>query len=214
MRNALEARGFSEAAVASRLGVKRNTFNHWLNDRAEPKFEVLLNFCEITGVEIGDILRRGDDDHINFKLDESDPDFVRIDILDVDLAAGAGRIAPNEEAVGQLAFRADWLNRIGVNPAEASLVRVEGESMEPTLESGSMVMIDHRNKEPIAKRGVFACRLGDLLVVKRVEVSIEDRSVMLHSDNPAVPTRHIPSPDEADFEIIGKVVWSAKTWAD
>lgn len=208
----MDARGFSEAAIATRLGAARSTFNNWLNDRSEPKYEVLLDFCEITGVEVGDILNRNDDDHINFALEESDQDFVKIDVFDVDLAAGNGRIATHTEAVDQLAFRTQWLSRIGVDPAAASIVRVEGESMEPTLPNKSVVLIDHRDQTPISKAYIFAVRLGDALKVKRVERSIKDQSIMLHSDNPIVPTEHLTSADLDGFEIIGRVVWSARTW--
>jgi len=208
----MDARGFSEAAIAARLGVHKSTYNNWLNDRSEPKFEMLLEFCEIVGIDVGDIIRRTDDSPLNMTLEPDNDAFVKINVYDVDLAAGDGRVASGEQPIDQLAFRSAWLDRAGINPAYASIVRVDGESMEPTLQDKSVVLIDHRDKTPISKSYIFACRLGEGLKVKRVERSLKDQSILLHSDNPAVPTEHITGKDLDGFEIIGRVVWSAMTF--
>lgn len=212
MRNAMDARGFSEDALAKRLGLAKRTLNNYLNDRSEPKFETLLAFCEIVGVDVADVIRRDDDSPLNLTLDPASNEFVKINVYDVDLAAGVGRIADNENPIDQLAFRSAWLDRAGINPAHASIVRVDGTSMEPTLQNKSVVLIDHRDKTPISKAYIFACRLGEGLKVKRVERSLKDQSIMLHSDNPDEPTEHITGKDLEGFEIIGRVVWTAKTF--
>lgn len=214
MREAMNARGFTEAAISSRLGVKRARFNHWLNDRTEPKFETLLEFCEIVGIDVGDIIRRDDDSPLNMTLEPDNDEFVKINIYDVGLAAGDGRVANDENPIDQLAFRSAWLNRAGINPAHASIVRVEGKSMEPTLQNKSVVLIDHRDKTPISKSYIFACRLGEDLKVKRVERDAKNKVVMLHSDNPDAPTEALTGDDLDGFEIIGRVVWTARTFPD
>ncbi len=212
MRAALEARGFSEDAVAKRLNIKKNRLNHWLNDRAEPRFENLLAFCEIVGVGVDEIIRRTDDSPLNLNLDPADNEFVKINVYDVDLAAGDGRAVTSEEPIDQLAFRSVWLDRTGINPAHASIVRVSGDSMEPTLAGGGIVMIDHRDKTPISKSYIFAVRRGTEVAVKRVERDPENKAILLHSDNVDVPTKVLPTTELEDFEIIGRVVWSARTW--
>lgn len=212
MKRAMDQRGFSTEAVARRLEVNKKTFTNYLSDISEPKFETLLAFCEIVGVDIGEIIRREDDGPMNMQLEAEDAAFVKINVYDVELAAGDGRIAPGEEPASQLAFRAAWLNREGINPAHASIVHVAGDSMEPTLANGGIVMIDHRDRTPIAKRYVFALRQGEHLLVKRVERSEDGSVLMLHSDNPIVPTQALTGADLEGTEIIGRVVWSARSW--
>ena len=80
MRNAMDARGFSEASMASRLGVHKSTYNNWLNDRSEPKFETLLEFCEIVGIDVSDIIRRHDDSPLNMTLEPDNDEFVKINV--------------------------------------------------------------------------------------------------------------------------------------
>ena len=212
MRSALEARGFSEAAIATRIGVAKSTFNHYLNDRSEPKFETLLAFCEIIGIDVGDVIRRLDDSPLNMTLEPQNDEFVKINVYDIARAARDDRAADRGEALDQLAFRSAWLDRAGINPAHASIVRVNGKSMEPTLAGGSVVIIDHRDTTAISKSYIFAVRVGDALSVKRVERDEANKVIMLHSDNPEVPTRVIETAKQGDFEIIGRVVWSARTW--
>ncbi len=214
MRAAMDARGFTEDGLSKRMGLNKRTLNYYLNDRSEPKFEVLLSFCEIVGVDVSDVIRRDDDSPLNLTLEADNDEFVMINVYDVDLAVGGGRVTDNENPIDQLAFRTAWLDRAGINPAHASIVRVEGDSMEPTLQNKSVVLIDHRDKTPISKSYIFACRIGEGLKVKRVERSIKDQSIMLHSDNPERPTEHLTDDDLNNFEIIGRVVWTARTFPE
>ena len=108
MRNAMDARGFSEASIASRLGVHKSTYNNWLNDRSEPKFETLLEFCEIVGIDVSDIIRREDDSPLNMTLEPENDEFVKINVYDVDLAAGDGRVASNR-STNSLFGRLGWI---------------------------------------------------------------------------------------------------------
>jgi transcriptional regulator with XRE-family HTH domain len=212
MRDAMDARGFSEEALAKRLGLAKRTLNNYLNDRSEPRFETVLDFCDIVGIDVGGVIRRDDDSPLNMALEPDGDEFVKINVYDVDLAAGEGRVADNESPIDQLAFRSAWLDRAGINPAYASIVRVEGKSMEPTLQNKSVVLIDHRDKTPISKNYIFAVRVDETLKVKRVERDPTNKVVMLHSDNPEVPTEALRTDELNGFEIIGRVVWTARTF--
>ena len=207
-------KGLTLDVVAKRLSVSIRTLHNYFNDEREPGAESILVISELTGVSVADLIKR-DDAEPAFDPDQTvgDDPFVRVRLLDVELSAGPGAFAVTEDDAGGLAFRLDWLNRNGINPDQASLVRVSGSSMEPTLHNGSMVLIDHRHREPLGK-SVYACRMGEALFVKRLEVQPIDQTILVHSDNPAAQTIVVHDPDEADFEIIGKVVWSANTWTD
>ncbi|MCB1368090.1 MAG: helix-turn-helix domain-containing protein [Rhodobacteraceae bacterium] len=212
MWDALDSRGFAIAAVAKRIDIKEKTLRNYLTDVSEPKFETLLQFCEIVGIDVSDIIRRDDDGPLNMALEPDNDEFVKINVYDVDLAAGEGRVTDNESPIDQLAFRSAWLDRAGINPAYASIVRVEGNSMEPTLQNKSVVLIDHRDKTPISKNYIFAVRVDEALKVKRVERDPTNKVVMLHSDNPEVPTEALRTDELNGFEIIGRVVWTARTF--
>ncbi|MGJ8586496.1 MAG: S24 family peptidase, partial [Marinosulfonomonas sp.] len=120
--------------------------------------------------------------------------------------------------VDYLSFRRDWLRRIGTAPANAVLARVSGESMQPTIWAGDMVLVD-RSKTVVpvrtsgSKKGrsaIYAVLDDGHARVKRIERPSEDQ-ILLLSDNPDY------TPEFADTKtltIIGKVMWWGHTNRD
>ena len=134
------------------------------------------------------------------------------------LAAGAGSQA-GEEIIDQLAFRRDWLKRIGLRPAAARLARVTGASMEPTLSEGDMVLIDTSATEPrVVRRDprdrrrspIYAIADAGGARIKRIERPEPDQ-LMLLSDNIDYPPELLHGHDLKELKIIGRVVWWGHT---
>ncbi|KPN64287.1 Helix-turn-helix domain-containing protein [Aliiroseovarius crassostreae] len=212
MRNAMETRGFSEAAMASRLDTARSTFNNWLNDRSEPKFEILLEFCKLTGVEIGDILRHGDDDQINYKLDESESDLIKVSIHKDQLSEVHFDRAQAKLRQHEIALSSARLDMLGLDPAHLAVVVIQGDKMEPLMPNGMTVLIDQRDREIANGRAVFAYRLGEHVEVANLTRG-EDQSIYMIYEKLDLPLMHLRNPEGADFEILGKVVWAAQSWS-
>ncbi|MBL4750911.1 MAG: hypothetical protein JKX71_10090 [Amylibacter sp.] len=139
-------------------------------------------------------------------------DYSLIKLHNVQAAAGAGRINGQSEQPSSLAFNNIWLNKLGINPDAASLIYVAGDSMEPTLQDGSIVLIDHQQREPVGKH-IYAIRNGDELMVKRLEKP-DVKTLLLTSDNPKYATKVLTGFDLKAVGIVGKVVWSAFTLDD
>ena len=74
--------------------------------------------------------------------------YAHIPLHGVALSAGPGADNGNSPIIDHLAFRRDWLRRLGVNPAQACLAMVERDSMMPTIFPGDMVLIDRAHTEP------------------------------------------------------------------
>jgi phage repressor protein C with HTH and peptisase S24 domain len=133
-------------------------------------------------------------------------EFAMIRLHKVQLAAGAGRQSWDDGPTTAIALPKPWLRQRGISPSAASLVWVKGDSMEPTLKSGAMVMINHNRRDPGARR-IYAFRQGDDLRVKRLEW-LTPEQLLISSDNPAHKAELLTQPDMDDLEIIGEVVWS------
>lgn len=127
--------------------------------------------------------------------------------LAVGASAGAGAINDRETLAGQIGFDEKWLRKQGLDPARLSLIRVEGESMSPTLNDGDDIMVDDRAATTALRDGVHVIRLDDMLMVKRIAVGPHGRLSVL-SDNPAYPGW--PDLDGASVTIIGRVVWAGR----
>lgn len=155
----------------------------------------------------------------------NDSDFARIPLVDAQLSAGAGAHNGDEDILDHLAFRNDWLKKLGLNPAHAVLARVSGDSMRPTLSPGDTILIDTshqgrrievRSRPPRkGKAPIYAFRTGDDERVKRLIRPDQDTLVVL-SDNPewAPEVMTGAALKRAELGIIGKVVWWGHTCND
>jgi phage repressor protein C with HTH and peptisase S24 domain len=131
--------------------------------------------------------------------------FVAVPRLDVDASAGPGALDPAERGLGSIAFDPAWLRRLGVTDSAAlSMIRVDGDSMAPTLSDGDEILVDGGDRSGGFRDGLYVLRVDDALVVKRVSRGSGDRFSVL-SDNPAFPSR--PDCDPADIDFVGRVVW-------
>jgi len=127
--------------------------------------------------------------------------------LAVGASAGAGAIHDGEALAGKSGFDEKWLRRMGLDPAKLSLIRVEGESMSPTINNGDDIMVDNRAAAQAARDGIHVIRLDDMLMVKRLAQGPLGRLSVL-SDNPNYPDW--PDVDGATVTVIGRVVWAGR----
>ncbi len=127
----------------------------------------------------------------------------------VRVSAGPGAIAASEEGEPYFAFDRRWLKALtGASTEQLSIVRVEGDSMAPTLGDGDDVLLDHREAGQPQRDGIFVLRVDERLLVKRLAVHPMGRHVTVQSDNPAYPDW--PDCSIEDITCIGRVIWAGR----
>lgn len=131
-------------------------------------------------------------------------DFVLIPMVSGKISAGKG-LAPIEDAeiVLKLAFRLEWIKRKG-DYTKMSLIRVEGDSMEPTLLCGDIVLVDGNRNFIDLHGGIYAIFVNDSIMIKRVQILLKEKALKIISDNPKYEPI-ILSPEEV--HVIGKIIW-------
>ena len=112
----------------------------------------------------------------------------------------------DEHVVGQVWFRRDWLDRHGLDHRSCAVIKVRGESMEPTLPDGCSILVDRKPNQHRRTGHIYVVRIDELLVVKRAGRAGE--SWMLVSDNNEA-WESVPWPTE--YKLIGRVRWMART---
>lgn len=127
--------------------------------------------------------------------------------LDVGASAGPGAINDAEALAGKIGFDEKWLRKLAADPAQLSLIRVDGDSMAPTLNNGDDIMVDSSAAAGALRDGIHVIRMDDVLMVKRLAKGPAGRLSVL-SDNPAYPDW--PDVDGAAVAIIGRVVWAGR----
>ncbi len=132
-------------------------------------------------------------------------DLIRIPRLSVRASAGAGTLDPDEFDVSSIGLTAAFLRSLCSDPALLSMIKVTGDSMEPTLGDGDDILVDRSDAADRVRDGIYVLRLDDALNVKRIAMQPEGRRFTVRSDNSAYPSW--PDCDPARIAIIGRVVW-------
>ena len=111
-----------------------------------------------------------------------------------------------------LAFKEDWVRReLRARPEDLNLIYVVGDSMEPDLRSGDIVLVDHT--DTMAQReGVYVSRMDGALLVKQLQ-RLPGGVVKVISRNPAyeafpVDLKQLANPN--GFAVVGRVVWACR----
>lgn len=136
-------------------------------------------------------------------------DFTAIPRYDAAFAAGVGIENIDNQAVGAVAFRRDWLDREGINAGSSIVVSVRGDSMVPTLSDGDLVLVDQSRTVPRGRRIYALIGADGEARIKRVE-RLPD-ALLLQSDNDQFSTELIPAQDADRVTILGEVVWWGHT---
>ena len=103
-------------------------------------------------------------------------------------------------------FGRDWLRRQGLDPSRCLVLRVHGDSMEPTLPENCWVLVNRAQRRRRAGR-IYALRTAPGPMVKRAARD-KDHGWLLASDR--ADREAVAWPDDA--EIIGEVRWMARTF--
>ncbi len=124
-------------------------------------------------------------------------------------SAGPGATVDDHSARPYFAFDSGWLRALTPAPAaKLSVIRVEGDSMAPTLNAGDDILVDLSDGPERLRDGIYVLRVDDTLLVKRLAIHPFGRRVTVQSDNPAYPDW----PDRAltDIIAIGRVIWAGR----
>ena len=127
----------------------------------------------------------------------------------VTVSAGPGAVVAEDLGRPYFGFDERWLKALTPTPAgQLSIVRVEGDSMAPTLNAGDDILVDLGDVTDRLRDGIYVLRVEDSVVVKRIALNPMRRSVTVQSDNPAYPDWPDCGIDE--LNCIGRVIWAGR----
>lgn len=216
LREALN--GESVNSFARRCEIPEATMRNYFKSRI-PDAEVALKIADEASVSLEWLISgRGDDRHREqqkqqepYQLTQTDdlPGFTLVPRLNVQASAGFGALTLSEEPVDFLAFQESWLRARNINPRFARVLTTRGDSMEPTIRDGDVLLVD-TSIDHVRDNTIYIVVYGGLVLVKRVHGKF-DGSLVLISDNATYPPETIAAHDVPNLKVAGRVMWFGRS---
>ena len=184
-------KGFTQAALAERMGVEQPTIQRWEAGKREPDLGQLIQLAEILEVQPGALLGDGPVELPGAQAIRSFP------LLGM-VPAGNWREAVRRSSDSVPVPMADA-------PREGYALTVDGDSMDLHVPDGYTIVIDPNDLDLFPKR-LFVVMNGDGETTFK-EYREGPARLVPASSNPA--HKEIPI-SGGDFRILGRVVWSGK----
>ena len=160
----------------------------------------LARYFGISEVELGGLW------HDRSNLSQASSTLIKVPRLNVDASAGPGAFNDGESGSAHIGFDEKWLRRVSRSKSsDLSVIKVQGDSMTPTLSDGDDILVDAGDGVERLRDGIYVLRRDDVLLVKRIAPSPASRRIIIKSDNDSYPSW--ADCELADVDIIGRVVW-------
>lgn len=205
--------GLDQAKVGKILGLPSSTVgNYWAGKRVWPT-ETLGPLATALNTNVGWLIGHETRlqqiasgaiapsfDHAAALEEELD----LVQVQEIDLAYGlGGQFSDGPVEVRTHHFPREWVQSITATPASMlTIARGRGDSMQPTIQDGDMVIIDRSQRTIREQDAMWALTIGDFAMIKRVRSRGE--RIQILSDNTLVPM------DEAHHEeinVVGRVIF-------
>ena len=231
VRTIRKLRHLSQKQLAKMVGTSNSQISMVEQDQSQTSVRTTTAIAEALGTSTDYLLGRVDDTRPTREIaaelkmriarvrdleegyaEPLDPEgHEHVGIEEVDTTAGAvpGASGADGPVKGKLKFPYPWLRKHGLRAHMCRIIRVAGESMEPTIPDGCSVLIDTAGTE-LRDGKIYLISSEDELLVRRAIRDPEAGWLPL-SDNPdkrAWPPR--PWPEDA--RILGRVRWTGRSF--
>lgn len=183
----------------------------YLSGKSDPSRMRMISIAEAANVSIEWLATGKGEPQKTYGLSDSEQEpfdhMVRVPVMNVAASAGGGAVVTTEGADAYLAFDPAWLHKIGLNSAEIFTMPTIGESMEPTIKAGEYLLCSRAEHHTQIGDGIYVIRLEGNILVKRLQV-LPGGILEVSSDNAQFyKSFRLDMKNEADFKVLGKVVF-------
>lgn len=212
-------------AWAKRIGLGKSTLAGILQNKACPRTSTLIKIALNTNISINWLLTGKGSRYVfdaqnsylgnqeTMVRDQETPyivspqSLVYVPRFNITLKGKEGESFHSGQVVDYLVFKSDWVTgTMGLDKDQIALVTIIGDSMEPTLKEGDLVLLDQR-EQTVNNDGIYVMRIGDALVAKRLQRGF-DGSVTIKNDKETYKDDKITQEQAEHLCIFGRVVWT------
>jgi phage repressor protein C with HTH and peptisase S24 domain/DNA-binding XRE family transcriptional regulator len=207
-----EQRGWKRPELARRMGTTPQQVERLEKGQRGLSVDWIDKAADALGVTPAQIITPVGDDGVAFSRTEptsldvvaSEYGFAFLEELDLALGMGASFLDGHPEVRGLVPFKLDWLAGLHDGPLDRlKVVRGRGDSMQPTICDGDIVLIDTAHRRIDDQDRIWAIAYGDLGMIRRIRVTPRGTWQLM-------PDNQVVRPDEVgdgEVAVIGRVIW-------
>ena len=206
----------SKEKLGKMAGLSAVMVGKYASGQSEPSRDKLISLAEAGGVSVAWLTTgegpvkpegRGHSHALETAGSwDTSGNFILVPRYDVAASAGGGSVVHSEQVVDHLAFKREWVSSIGLQHDQLALISATGDSMEPTINDGDLLLVDTRTIDAITE-GVYVLRMDDALLAKRLQYAL-DGGLIVRSDNKIYQELKADKDQIQFLDIIGRVVWT------
>ncbi len=205
---AMRLAGVNQSQLAERVGVKQPSIGRLISGETKTTraLDLIARALNTTPAYLKGETDDPTGDAIPDRLREppfhQNPDIIALAEIDLRFGLGGTYIDGPVGAEKRL-FSRSWLrNFTHAAPEHLFWTVGDGDSMEPTIRSGELMLIDRSQTTPLMGDGIWALCWGDIGMIKRLRPR-PDGSVDILSDNLQVPP---VTAVDGEVHVLGRVV--------
>lgn len=203
-----------------------DTIKKWRRGVSVPKTENLPIIAELLNCSILDLFRNiGNQKNLiakqefknnpskysNFFIEKVDNNKIDIPYFENSYACAGAGLINYDEIPKPITFDKGFLEtQLNMkNFKNIHIIKIRGNSMEPTFKSGSFIMVSpFENENFVVENGsIYVVQHYESTMVKRVVKNSKTKEILLHSDNKEEnPSIKVEESDEFNFKIVGRVI--------
>ncbi len=134
-------------------------------------------------------------------------DFIYIPLVKAKYLPDQDTLEPETDIESYYAFRHKWLKTKG-HTKHMCLLRVTGESMEPTLRDEDLVLIDLSQTDILTGK-IYAVAIDGEICIKRLDKK-PGYTVLISDNRQFYPAIDIALNCESNIRIVGRIIWMAR----
>jgi len=183
--------------IAKALGMTSTQYSNSKQRKSIP-YQKITEFCALNRISINWVLYEQSTEMLKTDSEHG----IQIKLFgDIVVSAGGGAFNDDENYT-YLSIDPAYARLLNISKKDKiDAITVTGESMEPTLKDGSIILVD-RNKTEIASGSIFVINVGGNIHIKRLSINANGNIDMI-SDNPIMAIQEAPI--EESF-VLGRVI--------
>ena len=169
VKTLLASQGLNIAQLCRDLKIARQNFFYWERGDRVPSTQSVTKIAEYLGVQTAELLDESYVPAVVVQYPEDNtplPDgYIEIPEYELKFSAGKRELEPEWDELKcsrPAIYKSSFFHRIGANPSKCRRAKVQGDSMEPELHNGDIILFESTNT-PFVQENVIVD--GDIYVI-------------------------------------------------